>query len=63
VITLKLAQRALAKGAEDGPLLVQEAIGNAEEAMAEVRELAHGILPSVLTKPKRPANAGLLGSG
>ncbi len=50
VITLKLAQRALANGAENGPLLVQEAIGNAEQAMAEVRELAHGILPSVLTR-------------
>jgi signal transduction histidine kinase len=50
VITLKLAQRALAKGAENGPLLVQEAIGNAEQAIAEVRELAHGILPSVMTR-------------
>ncbi len=49
VLTLKLAQQALAKGAENGPLLVQEATGNAEQAMAEVRELAHGILPSVLT--------------
>ena len=49
VITLKLAQQALAKGAENGPLLVQEAIGNAEQATAEVRELAHGILPAVLT--------------
>jgi signal transduction histidine kinase len=50
VVTLKLAQRALAQGAENGPLLVQEAIGNAEQAMAEVRELAHGILPSALTR-------------
>jgi signal transduction histidine kinase len=50
VITLQLALQALAKGAEDGPLLVQEALGNAEQAMAEVRELAHGILPSVLTR-------------
>jgi signal transduction histidine kinase len=49
VITLKLAQRALAKGAQDGPLLVQEALGNAERATAEGRELAHGILPAVLT--------------
>jgi len=49
VISLKLAQQALAKGAENGPLLVQEAIGNAEQATAEVRELAHGILPAVLT--------------
>jgi signal transduction histidine kinase len=50
VITLQLALQALAKGAENGPLLVQEALGNAEQAMAEVRELAHGILPSVLTR-------------
>jgi len=49
VITLKLAQRALAQGAEDGPLLVQEATAHAEQAIAEVRELAHGILPAVLT--------------
>jgi signal transduction histidine kinase len=49
VLTLKLAQQALVKEAEDGPMLVQEALGNAEQAMAEVRELAHGILPSVLT--------------
>ena len=31
VISLKLAQQAMAKGAEDGPLLMQEAIGNAEQ--------------------------------
>ena len=49
MITLKLAQQALANGAENGPLLVQEAIAHAEQATAEVRELAHGILPSVLT--------------
>jgi signal transduction histidine kinase len=42
VITLKLAQQALAQGAENGPLLVHEAIVQAERAMAEVRELAHG---------------------
>jgi PAS domain S-box-containing protein len=50
VITLKLAQRALAKGAENGPLLLQEAIGHAEQANVELRELAHGILPAVLTR-------------
>ncbi len=49
VITLKLAEQALAKEAEDGPRLVQEALGHAEQATAEVRELAHGILPAVLT--------------
>ena len=49
VITLKLAQQALARGAEDGPLLVQEAVGHAERATHELRELAHGILPATLT--------------
>ena len=62
VITLKLAQQALAKGAENGPLLVQEAIGHAERAMAEVRELAHGILPSVLTHDGLRAGIDALGS-
>ena len=62
VITLKLAQQALAKGAETGPPLVQEAIGQAEQAMAEVRELAHGILPSVLTHGGLRAGIDALGS-
>ena len=62
VITLKLAQRALAKGAENGPLLVQEALGHAERAMAEVRELAHGILPAVLTRGGLRAGIDALGS-
>jgi PAS domain S-box-containing protein len=50
VITLKLAQRALAKGAENAPLLLQEAIGHTEQANVELRELAHGILPAILTR-------------
>jgi signal transduction histidine kinase len=62
VITLKLAQQALADGAENGPLLVQEAMGNAEQAMAEVRELAHGILPAVLTRGGLRAGIVSLGS-
>jgi PAS domain S-box-containing protein len=62
VITLKLAQQALAKGAANGPLLVQEAIGHAEQAAAEVRELAHGILPSVLTHGGLRAGIDALGS-
>jgi signal transduction histidine kinase len=49
VITLKLALRALKEGdAEDAEPLVSEALGHAEQATVEVRELAHGILPSVL---------------
>ena len=62
VITLKLAQRALAQGAENGPLLVQEALGHAEQAMAEVRELANGILPAVLTRGGLRAGIAALGS-
>src|SRR5215216_1404069 len=49
VITLKLAQQALEKRADDAPALLGDAVDQAEHAMAEVRELAHGILPSVLT--------------
>jgi signal transduction histidine kinase len=49
VITLKLALRALKEGdAEEAEPLVSEALGHAEQATVEVRELAHGILPSVL---------------
>jgi len=49
VITLKFAQEALAQRADNAPTLLAEAIDQAEQAMVEVRELAHGILPSVLT--------------
>jgi PAS domain S-box-containing protein len=62
VITLKLAQQALANGTENGPLLVQEAIAHAEQATAEVRELAHGILPAVLTHGGLPAGIDALAS-
>jgi signal transduction histidine kinase len=49
VLTLKLARRALERGEEHAPALVSEGIELAEEAMGELRELAHGILPSALT--------------
>ena len=49
VITLNLADRALTNGAADGPALVKEALSHAEDTMTELRELAHGILPAVLT--------------
>ena len=50
LIVLKLLQQAMATGAQDGPELVAEAIEKAERAMADLRELAHGILPAVLTR-------------
>ena len=62
VITLQLAQQALAKGIENAPLLVQEALEHAEQAIAEVRELAHGILPAVLTHGGLPAGIDALAS-
>jgi signal transduction histidine kinase len=50
VITLKLARDALDRHEEEAaPTLVAEALDHTERAMAELRELAHGILPSALT--------------
>jgi signal transduction histidine kinase len=48
VVTLKLVRSALARGGDVEPL-VTEALGHAEQATSELRELAHGILPAVLT--------------
>jgi signal transduction histidine kinase/uncharacterized protein YoaH (UPF0181 family) len=48
VITLKLARRAMQDNVEDASTLLTEALAQAESATAEVRELAHGILPSAL---------------
>jgi signal transduction histidine kinase len=50
VITLKLAQRELVDGQGTAQAQVAEALDQAEQANAELRELAHGILPSVLTR-------------
>ena len=54
VITLKLAQRALGDREDPATELVDEALGHAERATAELRDLAHGILPPSLSR-------GLLG--
>jgi signal transduction histidine kinase len=50
VIVLKLVQRALAQADANVGELVAEALRHAEEANAELRELAHGILPAALTR-------------
>jgi signal transduction histidine kinase len=50
VVTLKLAQRAVRNEEGDAPSLLTEALDNAEQATAELRELAHGILPTALTR-------------
>ncbi|MCW3014296.1 MAG: hypothetical protein JWO02_1388 [Solirubrobacterales bacterium] len=49
IITLKQARRALQNEEENLPALLTEALDQAEQATAELRELAHGILPAVLT--------------
>jgi PAS domain S-box-containing protein len=50
VITLKLARRALQNAERGAGGFVGEALDHAERAMSELRELTHGILPSVLTR-------------
>jgi signal transduction histidine kinase len=49
VITLKLAQHELRGQRSRASELVREALAQAESATAELRELATGILPNVLT--------------
>jgi signal transduction histidine kinase len=49
IITTKLACRALDSGDDAGPLL-GEALAQVEQANTELRELAHGILPTVLVR-------------
>jgi signal transduction histidine kinase len=50
IITLKLALRALRAKDPDAESLVAEALDQAQQGHAELRELAHGILPSALTR-------------
>jgi PAS domain S-box-containing protein len=49
IITLKLACGALEQEQEGATALVAEALGEAERANVELRELVHGILPAALT--------------
>ena len=62
VIVLKLARDAL--GDTHGPAaqLVEEALAHAEAANGELRELAHGILPSVLSQGGLRAGIAALAS-
>jgi signal transduction histidine kinase len=50
VIMLKLAIRAVDDGDENAGGLMREALDHAEQANSELRDLAHGILPPVLTR-------------
>jgi PAS domain S-box-containing protein len=50
IINLKLAKRALRRKEAEAESLVDEALAEAERGNAELRELAHGILPPVLIR-------------
>ncbi|MDX6657185.1 MAG: hypothetical protein QOH62_1978, partial [Solirubrobacteraceae bacterium] len=62
VVTLKLARRALQNEEDRLPALLTEALAQAEHATAELRELAHGILPEVLTRGGLRAGVDALAS-
>jgi GAF domain-containing protein len=62
IVTLKLAQGALLTEGEDVSALVTEALDNAEQANAELRELAHGIIPTVLARGGLRAGVDALAS-
>ena len=50
IISLKLAQQAFREGDGTAESLVDEALENAEQGNAELRSLAHGILPPLLAR-------------
>jgi signal transduction histidine kinase len=60
IITMKMAHHALQTEEEDVAGLVGEALDQLEMAMAELRELVHGILPAVLTRGGLRAGVGAL---
>ena len=62
IVTLKLAHQALAPDQEPGSELVAEALDHAQQANLELRDLAHGILPGVLTKGGLRAGVDALAS-
>jgi PAS domain S-box-containing protein len=50
IVTLKLAHEALDADGGSARDLLEEALDHAQDAIAELRELSHGILPTVLTR-------------
>ena len=63
VVTLKMARSALeGEDRQDAAGLVTEALQHSEEATGELRELAHGIMPSVLARGGLQAGVGALAS-
>jgi signal transduction histidine kinase len=62
VVMLKLARDAVEEQQDSAAELVADALDQAERATAELRELAHGILPGVLTRGGLRAGVGALAS-
>jgi signal transduction histidine kinase/uncharacterized protein YoaH (UPF0181 family) len=62
VVTLQMASRALEDESGEVSPLVAEALQHAEGATGELRELAHGILPAVLTRGGLRAGVNALAS-
>jgi signal transduction histidine kinase len=60
IVTLKLAQQALHEDRGDAEALLTDALASAEQATDELRELARGILPTVLTRGGLHAGIGVL---
>jgi len=60
VVNLKLAVRQLDRDPEAARPLVEEALENAQRGTDELRELAHGIMPSTLTRGGLRAAVGTL---
>ena len=54
IITLKMARRALEDGDDPTPFIT-EAAGHAQQTIVELRQLAHGLLPAILTNRGLPA--------
>jgi len=50
IVALKLAQQALRENDPETESLIAEALDQAQQGNAELRELAHGILPAALTR-------------
>ena len=55
IMAMKLAQRALRQQDGRAESIMAEALGHAQKSNEELRELAHGILPAVLTRGGLPA--------
>jgi PAS domain S-box-containing protein len=62
LITMRMTRDALKNDPENALRLLDEALSNGEQAVAELRELAHGILPEVLTRGGLRAGVDALAS-